>query len=360
MGADSTVVSRHYDYMKFDDIVTPENATTVEMLQKIITFVKEAFGLCDNRMTTPIDIIGTTWDDGDLYAHYLKKYTDAIQAEMEPTVEVIKIPATYQRKKGNTIGIVLPFKEGESIFPERYTTEDLKAIEKEDPDTHAKFYDLDPVPMGKRVFTDFSYYTELLGDFTKYRKFMTVDPSHTDNPTSHDSAINVTAVDNEKSMFCLLSWKGKVAPDKFMDKIWELYFNYECELLGIEAYVYQNVLKYWLQERIVNDPENKLMIIRELKHVGRSKDDHIAALGPYVNTGKYKFLQSQSTLVYSLSRFPKAKDKDEADAAAYQLQLVKPSSYTTVEKEDPNSLNAYKRRMKKVRQQRNFANSYLR
>ncbi len=358
-GADSTIVSRHYDYMKFDDIVTPENATTKDQLEKVIRFVKESFGLCDNRMTTPVDIIGTTWDDGDLYAHYLKQYVDCIKAEMTPTVEVIKVPATYQRKEGNTIGIVLPFKEGESIFPERYSTEELRQVEKDDPETYAKFYQLDPVPMGDRTFTNFSYYDEL-GNYDEYRRFMTVDPSHTENPTSHPSAINITAADSDKNMFCMLSWKDKIAPDKLIDKIWELYFDYDCECVGIESYVYQKVLKYWLYERIINDPEGRSMRIVELKHKKKqSKEDHIAGLAPYVNTGKYKFMRSQKTLVYSLSRFPKSKDRDEADAAAYQLLLVKPSGYTPKVKENPNSLNAWKKKIKRLRGNIGRPNLYI-
>jgi len=358
-GADSTIVSRHYDYMKFDDIVTPENSTTKDQLDKVIRFVSESFGLCDNRMSTPVDIIGTTWDDGDLYAHYLKRFRDGLMSELGSGVDVIRIPATYHEAKDLTkekewskftIGIKLPFKEGESIFPERYSTKELSKIKKEDPETYAKFYDLDPVPMGDRTFSDFTYYEDLQGDYSTYRKFMTVDPSHTEDPTSHPSAINITAVDNVKNMFCLLSWKDRITPDKLMDKLWNFYFDYDCELLGIESYVYQKVLKYWLQERIINNKENVHMRIVELKHKKKqSKEDHIAALAPYVNAGRYRFLKSQTSLVYSLSRFPKARDRDEADAAAYQLHLVKPSGFKVMKKEDPNSLNAWKKRIKKIR-----------
>lgn len=348
-GADSTIISRHYDYMKFDDIVTPENATTTAQLQKVIRFVLECFGLCDNRMTTPVDIIGTTWDDGDLYSHYLTQFLNSLRAEMEPDIEVIKIPATYQRKAGNTIGIVLPFAEGESVFPERYSTKELKKVEKADPETYAKFYQLDPVPMGDRTFTDFSYYDDLPGDYSQYLKFMTVDPAPTTNPSSSHSAINITAVDNEKKMYCLLSWRDKVKPDVLIDKMLEFYFNYDCESIGIESDVYQVALKFWLRERIINDPENKSMKIIELKARGKKKEDRIAALGPYVNAGVYKFLRSHTTLVYSLSRFPKAKSRDEADAMAYQLYLVKPSGYTDIVVEKPNSLNAWKRRIAKLR-----------
>ncbi|GAG67017.1 unnamed protein product [marine sediment metagenome] len=98
------------------------------------------------------------------------------------------------------------------------------------------------------------------------------------------------------------------------------------------------------------------MKIVELKHRGRTKEDHIAALSPYVNTGKIKFKKSQTTLIYTLSRFPKARYKDEADALAYQLYLMKPSSYNEIPKEDPNCLNAWKKRIKKWRKPSIYAN----
>ncbi len=367
-GLDSTIVSRHYDYMKFDDIVTDENSTTKEQLQKVIKFVNECFGLCDNRMSTPVDIIGTTWDDGDLYAYWLEKYENAIRAEVDSDVDVIRIPANYKPCKDLskekdirkfTIGIKLPFETGESVFPERYSTKDLEKIKKDDPDTHAKFYDLDPVPLGDRTFTDFTYYDDLPGEFNQYRRFMTVDPAPTKNPTSNYSAINITAVDNEKTMFCLLSWRDKVNPNILIDRMWDFYFNYECEAIGIETDVYQIALKYWLYERIVNDESNRSMKIIELKARGKSKEDRISAMAPYVNTGKYKFLKSQNTLVYSLSRFPKSKDRDEADACAYQLYITKPSGYKPKPKENPNSLNSWRKRIAKIRNKSNFDSMYV-
>lgn len=348
-GADSTIVSRHYDYMKFDDLVTPENSTTKEQLEKTIEFYEECQALADKRGETPVDVYGTTWDDGDLYAYLQEK----------EKVEVIKIPATYQEKTKRTIGIGLPFKENESVFPERYTTQELKEFEKEDSHTYAMFYELDPVPMGDRTFTDFTYYEELSDAFTsKYRRFMTVDPAPTKNPTSSYSAINICATDMD-SVFVLLAWRDKLNPDKLIDKMWDFYWTYECECIGIEVDVYQIALKYWLMERMTKDEKNRYMKIVELKARGKAKEDRIAALSPYVNTGKFKFKRSQKDLIWELSRFPKASTRDLADALAYQLYLVKPSSYQEKPKEDPNSLNAWKRRMGKLRDLTNKAGLYI-
>ena len=141
--------------------------------------------------------------------------------------------------------------------------------------------------------------------------------------------------------------------------MWDFYFDYDVELLGIESDVYQVALIHWLNERIINDKLNRSMRIVELKARGKAKEDRIAALAPYVNAGKYKFLKSQTTLMYSLSRFPKAKDRDEADATAYQLYLVKPSGYKIMKKENPNSLNAWRKRIAKIRGNSSHIANYI-
>jgi len=335
MGLDSTIVSRHYSYMKFDDLVSDKNITNKEQLDKVIKFFEESKGLCDIRHKTPIDVVGTTWDDSDLYDYLSRK----------KNVEIIKVPAQYNKER--TTGIKLPFKKGESIFPERVSTEDLTEIEKDDPDTFAKFYALDPVPRSTKVFKNFEYYAHLPGKLEDYRKFMTVDPAHTDNPTANYSAIVICAVSEDKR-YVLLTWRDRVTPGKFVDKMEELYYKYNCEKIGIETDVYQIALKYWLYERMIK--ADKYMKIIELKARGKAKDDRISALEPYVNTGQIIFARDQQDLVYELDRFPKARTKDLADCLAYQLEISKYKSAPGKEKrkESRNSLFAWKRRMKRA------------
>ena len=187
---------------------------------------------------------------------------------------------------------------------------------------------------------------------------MTVDPAPTQDPTSAYSAINITATD-KKTYYVVLAWRGKVIPTVLIDKIYQYYFQYECEKVGIETDVYQVALKYWLRERIITDKENRNMKIEELKARGKKKEDRIAALEPYVNAGRYQFKKSQKNLIWELSRFPKAKSKDEADAMGYQLFLLKPSMYKQKVVEDPNSLNAWLRRTKRLRAFDALKHSYI-
>ena len=101
-GPESTLTSRHFDYIKFDDLVTRENSTTRGQINKVKDFYKAVFPLRDNPQT-PIDVIGTTWDDYDLY----------MDMQQDEEVEVIKVSAII---------------DGKSTFPERYPYEELMKI----------------------------------------------------------------------------------------------------------------------------------------------------------------------------------------------------------------------------------------
>ena len=81
-GADSTLTSKHFDHLIIDDLVTRENSTTRDQLDKAKDFYRALFPLRDNP-GTPIDVVGTRWDDYDLYG----------ELEEDPDIEVIKIPA---------------------------------------------------------------------------------------------------------------------------------------------------------------------------------------------------------------------------------------------------------------------------
>ncbi len=102
-GADSTLTSRHFDYLIVDDLVTRENSTTKDQMDKVKDFWKAIFPL-RNDPKTPIDVVGTRWDDYDLYG----------DLEKDEDIEVIKFSA------GLTTGIPL--------WPERYSIEELKKI----------------------------------------------------------------------------------------------------------------------------------------------------------------------------------------------------------------------------------------
>ncbi|MFA5715186.1 MAG: hypothetical protein WC998_05575 [Candidatus Paceibacterota bacterium] len=105
-GADSTTTSRHFDHLIIDDLVTRENTTTRDQMDKIRELWRSIFPLRDNPKT-PIDIIGTRWDDYDLYG----------DLEKDPDVEVIKFPA-YVTINNEKI----------ALWPERYPIDELMKI----------------------------------------------------------------------------------------------------------------------------------------------------------------------------------------------------------------------------------------
>jgi hypothetical protein len=106
-GADSTTTSRHFDHLIIDDLVTRENTTTRDQMNKVREMWKSIFPL-RNDPDTPIDVIGTRWDDYDLYG----------DLEKDPDIELIKFPSYTKDADGNNV----------SMWPERYPMEELMKI----------------------------------------------------------------------------------------------------------------------------------------------------------------------------------------------------------------------------------------
>ena len=66
IGVEGEITSKHYDTMRFDDIVGRENSQTREQLEGAIQFFKDAQGL--TKPTTRQWYIGTTWHYADVWA----------------------------------------------------------------------------------------------------------------------------------------------------------------------------------------------------------------------------------------------------------------------------------------------------
>jgi len=152
-GADSTTTSRHFDHLIIDDLVTRENTTTRDQMNKVREMWRSIFPLRDNPQT-PIDVIGTRWDDYDLYG----------DLEKDPDIEVIKF-AAYATEDG----VKIPF------WPERYPIDELMKI-KSGPKTGSYLFSClymnDPIPQEDAVFKKsyFKYFRYNPGNNTVERE----------------------------------------------------------------------------------------------------------------------------------------------------------------------------------------------
>jgi len=334
-GPEVTITSRHYDQLILDDLVTRENSTTKEQMDKIKDFYKAIFPL-KNNPATPLDVVGTRWGDYDLYG----------DLENDEDVEVIKIPA---------------IQNGKSVFPERYSLEYLESLKKSKKVGTFLFnslYMLDPISDENAIFKNawFRYFKLSFDNKSMIREddkkeipvgntFMTVDGAVTEGKNDY-SAIVVTTTDSENNIYVIETWRKQVDPMTLTAKIVELYFKWNCIKCGMQKTVLEKMLMFYLKEKMKKD--RFYMNLVPLKMDTRtSKEYKIKSLQPFYESQCIYHRRGLSDLEDELLRFPKAKSDDLVDALQMQQDLVMPSSgKKVVRQEEPGSLISWKKKLK--------------
>ena len=337
-GADSTLTSRHFDYLLIDDLVTRENSTTRDQLDKTKGFYRALFPLRD-RPETPIDVIGTRWDDYDLYG----------DLEKDPDIEVIKTPAILN---------------GEATFPERYTLKELQKIKsgpKMGSYLFSMLYLLDPIPQEDAIFKQkyFKYFSLSPDRATIVREdgeelpagdcYMTIDGA-TEEGKNDDSAILIATADYQNNIYILEEWNKQVDPVNLIEKMVQLYFKWECIRYGGQKSLVEKMLLAFLKDK--QRKEKFFMNFFPLgKNTRENKEFSIKQLQPWYEGG---WIWHNETLrggdgEEQLLRFPKARHDDLADVKQMMLETIRLSSKVVKKKGyDRNSLHMWKRRLKRA------------
>jgi predicted phage terminase large subunit-like protein len=341
-GADSTLTSRHFDHLIVDDLVTRENCTTRDQMQKIKDFYKAIFPL-RNDPRTPIDIVGTRWDDFDLYG----------DLENDPDVEVIKF-ASYSTVDGKKI----------PLWPERYSIDELMKIKsgpKMGSYLFSCLYQQDPIPSEDAVFKPeyfqyFSYnkdkHTVLREDGTEIAVgdcYMAIDGA-TEEGKNDSSVIIVGFQDHKDNVYILDMLVKQVDPAGFIDLMQEYFTQWKCIKYGAQKAMVEKMLKSFLRKKQIS--EKFYMPVEELgKNTGLNKEYLIKQMQPWYE-GRYVWHNVKfkgGTLEEQLLRFPKAAHDDASDAEQMLFEVLKPSSKKQDEKNyDRNSLEMWKRRLKRA------------
>jgi len=339
-GADSTLTSRHYDHLIIDDLVTRENSMTRDQLDKTKDFYKALFPLRDSP-NTPIDIVGTRWDDYDLYG----------ELEDDPDIEVIKVPAINAK--------------GESAFPERYSLEELMNIKmgaKMGSYLFSCLYMLNPIPSEDAIFKPnyFSKYFRINPDRTELTRddgvvvpvgncYMAIDGA-TEEGKNDYSAITVGFLSHDDYLYIVETFHKQVDPVDFLDKMEELYNKWECIKFAGQKSMVEKMLMSFLRKKL-RDGKRYMSFEPLGKNTGQNKEFLIKQLQPWYEGGWVWHNENMrgGALEEELLRFPKARHDDLADSTQMLLEIIRPSGKKAVkESYDRNSIHMWKRRLKRA------------
>lgn len=353
-GIEKTVTSQHYDKIIADDLVTRENVTNKDQINKVINHFKDLLKLLEPNGT--LEVIGTRWHDADLYGYIIKNLTgDKVSEELGAH----KFMPYIRRAVEN----------GKPIFPKKFTLAGLAALRISlGSYEYAANYDNDPLDPENQLFPrPFHYWHEQAPGLMK---IITVDLA-TDVSNSDWNVVSKLGYSKTNQMYFLKYRRGHVDPFTVIDWIFELvcrtdeHGNPTKELddgllgVGVEAVQYQRVMIYLLQVEM-----KKRGIIFPVYPIipHTDKFTRLRALQPWHERGDLLLKPGMTEAEEEFERFPVGANDDIMDTVEMGMHLfmgfvqkkAAPAPYAELQKTSPASANEWERVDKMLKKQKDF------
>lgn len=267
-----------------------------------------------------IILVMTRWHEDDLTGRLLMNNPDEWK--------LISLPAIAQEK--DAIGREI----GDALWEERFSKEQLLKI-KESIGAYwfSSLYMQNPTPMGDGIFkrTKFNYFTDDANFFIKNNtlerviktnctKYATLDLAISTNERSDFTAVIIFAVSPERDIFIVDVIAERIAPNKHIDLIKNIYQSHNLTLIGIESVQYQTAL--------IQNAREMGLPVKELRP-DKDKFSRAIPMSALVESGKVFFKSNAAWLSdfeHELTAFPNSTHDDMTDAFAYIWQMLSYSS----------------------------------
>ena len=318
-GIDSKVTGGHFTHHIYDDLID-ENMIDSDQLQSIaINRIKRSDSLFVNPSEDIELIIGTRWP-GAFYQWLLED--SGITDEYWSVVLGCYVDERYQQF-AQEAGRSLQRPPDTPIWPEHFTIEALKKIERKSPYDFIHQWLNKAVDEGGRRFRkeDFNlYYRDthrLTGVDTLYvnmanggtyevavanlYRTITIDPATGENERTDQSAITVCGFDRKTGMIFLLdAQQGRWLPNELIEKIIGSIQRWKPHLVAPEDVAFQKTLKHFLKQEMTR--RGVVAPIRPVKPGRTGKGRRILdALQPFVAAGQlYVLKEHMPTVVQEL------------------------------------------------------------
>lgn len=354
--ADAPVVGRHYDIIKFDDVVTQQSVATPELIRKTTEFVEHCEALLEPGGRE--DFIGTRYDYADEYGRIID--TPGLAAEFDLILDW----------KAVEVG-------GVPIFPTRFTMDE---DDEGDPDTDvcAKI----SIPRLKRMnsvyFVNSQYYNEpvdpnsamfklemlnvikQLPQDRHYEYFRVCDLSGEGDTDSY-TAIVTGAVDQWANIYITDVFWGQYTQREIVDELVEGQRRGPREtwpqLIGFEPAPFERSLRATLDTVMTQTGVIIPYTFLDSVQAQRAKDDRIKGIHWWFSSGKFHVLEGcrhKEELIEEFVRWPRLQRKDIADATSQIPHIMWPAGQPP----EPPTIEDEKERRRKREEQRELQAIY--
>ena len=212
---------------------------------------------------------------------------------------------------------------GNSIFPERFTSEIIEDIK----NTQGSYlfscqYLNNPVDDQNAKFkkSQIKYYEDKDLEGKQLATYYTIDRAYSLAKTADYTAHLIGSVDLDNNLYVRLALRTREHEGLMIDRIFDNKNYFKVITTGIEQHAYTDTIKPTLDSEMRK--RNNFFGIQELK--GKtSKIARIEALVPRFEAGSIYIKKDMTDLEDELLRFPMNSHDDLIDALAYQLDLIK-------------------------------------
>jgi hypothetical protein len=318
-GMCSSMRGGHYHLIVVDDPCKDHNTISLDEQRNFFNGVAIPALRRDGQMVvvgTPVNVIDFLW-----------------VLEQNPKFPFYKFPAFNEN--------------GTPLWPEQYTVEDLQ--ERKEiigSNVFAREYMLERVNNEQSAFKKewIKYYTEKPD---KCFRIMTVDPAMTEGGDA--MGIVITDTDEKFNTYVVYRSSSHAPVRQNIDTIFELFTQYKPDIFGIETFVFQKMLKLWIEEE--QDKRDIHFPIYELEKQGvrLTYKARILNLQPKIQSGKIFFRKDiDDPLVSQLLNWePESKTNkdDELVALAYQVPFwEKPTEFSSARNLEGTFLEEFRNR----------------
>ena len=341
-GIGTGVISRHFDEIILDDILTArkDDMTGEDIMpsrrdiDKAIAYFRTTISLLKDPAKGRIFNIGTRWANKDLINHVLTSSDEFRGNNFE-------VRAVY----GNSSN----WYENEAVMPELYPIKLLKEIESQVGSTIFHLWYLnEPIDPSEVLLrpSDLNYYSPSLMPqnwMARLRKYTAVDLAYSDRKGTCNSAIATIGVDEDNIRYLIGLIYGKMEPMELINLLFDVYAMYKPRAIGIETTAAQimmaKMLPQFMRRRGIALP------IKEIpRNSQKSKVERIMlVLQPFVEQNMFKMPRSEMSdpLELEMADFRMEERRcghtDALDAVADAIQL----SHAAVPINSPAERRAY-------------------
>lgn len=338
-GVGKALAGNHYKKIKCDDLIGFEAGESPAAMRFAVKFAKALEPLLISMEEDFIDFVGTRWAIYDLYREMLNLYGDEMAYFAREDIEIVPdLPEKVLREAGfrfedpaEIIGTPQP------IFPAKFSLKLLARMARIDPVLYYAQFKNNPIADGIKDFNatklqwfDFDragnvvYRDPISRHLLRWPRgqldiVMTCDPNGGELTAKDLPAIVVSAYSPTDQIFVFDTWSRRVQPDTYVERIYDMWEQWQPRILGIEKAGQQSSLFYF--KKLARD--RKVYInVEPLHHKNRDKSERIRkALQPSINQGKVYIRKAQTTLQHQVRFHPDLDNDDEIDALAYATEL---------------------------------------